>query len=106
MHVFHAMVFVTFYRHCFQNIEIRRSDIASSYYTNTKFLRTPPEKSAHTVSLQKAVCFKNRNLRMRLNKILDNNGVVVADDLSCDIVKVVDSHQVLEEVGILGTAGS
>ena len=75
-----------------------RSDIPSMY-TNTRFLRTP-QKSARIISLQKAVRFKNRKLkqlRMRLNNILDNNGVVVADDLSCDIVKVVDSHQVLEE---------
>ena len=39
-------------------------------------------------------CFKNRKLkqlRMRLNNTLDNNRVVVADDLSCDIVKIVDT---------------
>ena len=86
------MVFVTFYGHCFQNIEIGQI-YRLAIYTNTRFLRTP-QKSARIISLQKAVRFKNRKLkqlRMRLNNILDNNGMVVADDLSCDIVKVVDS---------------
>lgn len=74
-----------------------RSDIPSMY-TNTRFLRTP-QKTACVISLQKAIRIKNRQfqqLRVRLSNILDNNGAVVADDLRCDLEKVVDSHQVLE----------
>lgn len=70
-----------------------------SIYTNTRFLRTP-QKSVRTISLRKAIHIKNRQLKqlkIRLNNILDNDGVVVTDDLRCDIEKVVESHHVLEE---------
>lgn len=36
-------------------------------------------------------------MKIRLNNILDNDGVVVTDDLRCDIEKVVESHHILEE---------
>ena len=77
----------------------RNSSDIPSIYTNTRFLRTP-QKTARIISLQKAIRVKNRQLkqlRMRLSNILDDNGVVVADDLRCDLEKVVDSHQVLEK---------
>ena len=79
--------------------KLRNRSVVPSVYTNTRFLRTP-QKSARIKSLQKALHIKTRQLkqlRMRLDSILESNGVVVADDLRCDLEKVVDSHQVLEE---------
>jgi len=79
--------------------KLRKKSVIPSVYTNTRFLRTP-QKSARIKSLQKAVRIKTRQLkqlRMRLDNLLDSNGVVVTDDLTHDIEKVVDKHHVLEE---------
>jgi len=59
-----------------------------------------PQKSDLIKSLQKALRIKTRQLkqlRRRLNSILEHDGVAVADDFKCDLEKVVDNHQVLEE---------
>jgi len=79
--------------------KLRKRSIIPSVYTNTRFLKTP-QKSARIKSLQKAICIKTtqlKELRTRLDSILENNGVVVADDLKADLEKVVDNHKVLEE---------
>ena len=59
-----------------------------------------PQKSDRIKSLQKALRIKTRQLkqlRRRLNSILEHDGVAVADDFKCDLEKVVDNHQVLKE---------
>ena len=60
-------------------------------YTNRVLIT--PQKTACILSLQRAICIKSRqlkHLKMSLSNIVDNNGVVVADDLRCDLEKVVD----------------
>lgn len=59
-------------------------------YTNTVLIT--PQKTA-CISLQRAICIKSRqlkHLKMSLSNIADNNSMVVADDLRCDLEKVVD----------------
>ena len=75
-----------------------RSDIPS-VYTNTRFLRTP-QKNARILSLRKAIRIKNRQLkqlRMRLNTIVESSGVVVPDDLRSDLEMVVENHSAVED---------
>jgi len=79
--------------------KLRKRSIVPSVYTNTRFLKTP-QKSARIKSLQKAIRIKTRQLkqlRMRINSILETNGVAVADDLRGDLEKVVENHKVMEE---------
>ena len=79
--------------------KLRNRSAVPSVYTNTRFLRTP-QKSDRIKSLQRALRIKTRQLkqlRRRLDSILEHDGVAVADDLRCDLEKVVDNHQVLEE---------
>ena len=56
-----------------------------SVHTNLRFLKTTSRKDFCIQSLRKALQFKNRQfrwLRMRLNTIVKNDGVVVPDDQS------------------------
>ena len=70
-----------------------------SIHTNLRFLKTP-QKIARLMSLRRAVKIKNRQLkrlRMKLNVLVEKDGVQVDEHLQKDLEKVVDVHSVMEE---------
>jgi len=70
-----------------------------SIYTNLRFLKTP-QKIAHLMSLRRAIKIKNRQLkqlRMKLNVLVEKDGVQVDEQFQKDLVKVADVHSVMEE---------
>ena len=61
---------------------------------NVRFLQTP-QRIARLRSLKVAICNKNQQLkrmRSRLEKIMEDDGVVVDDELSKDLESVIDDH--------------
>ena len=70
-----------------------------SLYTNIRWLKTP-QKNARLMSLRRAIKMKNRQLkqlRMKLNVILENDGVQVDEHLQKDLEKIADVHSLVEE---------
>ena len=70
-----------------------------SIYTNLRFLKTP-QKIARLMSLRRAIKIKNRQLkrlRMKLNVLVEKDGVQVDENLQRDLEKVVNVHSVMEE---------
>lgn len=69
-----------------------------SLYTNIRWLKTP-QKTARLISLRKAIKTKNRQLkqlRMKLQVILEKDGVQVDELLQSDLEKIADVHSLVE----------
>ena len=69
-----------------------------SLYTNIRWLKTP-QKTARLMSLRKAIKMKNRQLkqlRMKLNVIVEKDGVQVDEHLQRDLEKIADVHSLVE----------
>ena len=57
-------------------------------------------ENARLMSLRRAIKMKNRQLkqlRMKLNVILENDGVQVDEHLQKDLEKIADVHSLVEE---------
>ena len=72
----------------------------TSVHVNTRFLRTP-QKKAHLIALKKAIKQRNqklKQLRAKLDKVMNQSACVPVDDgLSADIKQVIKQQPLMEK---------